>query len=49
MEAAQEDLAQVTVRVCKISGKQSKNRGGWDSNPRPLAWIVAAVATGLAM
>ena len=31
-----EDSAHVAVRVCKITGKHSKNWGRWDSNPRPL-------------
>ena len=44
-----EDSAHVVVVCAKEIKEQSKNRGSWESNPKHLGWILAALAIGLDM
>ena len=48
VQAQQQIWPEVDVGVQNNRKTKQKNGGGWDSNPRPLEWIEAALATGLA-
>ena len=48
VQAQQQIWPEAEVGVQNNRKRLSIKRGGWDSNPRPLEWIEAALATGLA-